>query len=439
MEYITFITPNWEEVKTTDYGYRLTGFDQSAIEPRVSTVEIPGRDGVLDMSEALTGDVIYENYTTTITGLNIDRKASLSERESSYTQLKNAIQGRYVDFIPSFDADYTRRGRVTSVTCKDRLTYATVQIEIDTEPYKSKGLQTLAYNVAEGIVAYPDSGRKMTRPTFDLTASTVIIFGNDRYELPKGAYQLADVIFTQGANELFMIDAAVQSYITHEELAGFTHSYIGTAKPIYEWYKGQHKYIVDEITLEGTDPFITGTLTFSATDEFGNVASATLDLGESFIGSMSFTGEDEETTLYTDKLVIKDGEALLYKQVILSVNLPDEETGEVSTESIYSPAIEPMVEVFTFPQLFSLAGEIVSITNAEGYAFTYTTGEKNMAIDYDEATHEDYSEAGSVAMTNEALKEHRHGDLRYINRGTVEVMNADNKTMAYIQYEWLDL
>ena len=50
----------------------LDGYTLSPPEPKTTTVEIPGRDGVLDLTESLIGDVTYNNRSMTFTFLIVD-------------------------------------------------------------------------------------------------------------------------------------------------------------------------------------------------------------------------------------------------------------------------------------------------------------------------------------------------------------------------------
>lgn len=44
-----------------EYSMVLEEFDIGIPEPKLVTVDVPGRDGELDMSRALTGNIMYHN------------------------------------------------------------------------------------------------------------------------------------------------------------------------------------------------------------------------------------------------------------------------------------------------------------------------------------------------------------------------------------------
>lgn len=420
MEHITFNVNGKEYDTLGDYDMRITAFEPDDVDIRTYDVEIPGRDGVLDMTEALTGDVVYDNYNIIVKLLNIDRVSSYGVKEDVYTRMKNDLHGRKVTFVTSFDPEYTYTGRV-SITRDQSLTFQAIEMSIDCEPYRSKGVMTEAYNVTQGLTAYISSGRKAVRPVFEFTDDVILIYDGTRYEMPKGAYTLQDVIFTQGTNELFMIAGKARSHITHGEMGAYTYSDVKTLRTIYEWYQGQEKWTVERITMEGTDPFVTGNVTFTATDETGASSSMTLALGDSFIGLYDGV---------SDTLVIEGGIAKLYKRVI-------RETAEDGTIT-YQTTEQPFIEVYDFPELYSNAGEIVSVSSTSSAPFTYEVSKINTQQDITEALHSDYMEGGDVAMTHAEMGCFKHGSLRFVNRGTISVEEEDLATV-YVQYDWKDL
>lgn len=51
----------------SQYGFYLEDADLGSPEPQTAYVEVPGRNGALDMSEAITGYPTYNNRTLTFT------------------------------------------------------------------------------------------------------------------------------------------------------------------------------------------------------------------------------------------------------------------------------------------------------------------------------------------------------------------------------------
>ena len=53
--------------KMGDFGLKLLGVDLGTPSVRKSTVTIPGRNGALDLTEAITGFPVYDNATHKLT------------------------------------------------------------------------------------------------------------------------------------------------------------------------------------------------------------------------------------------------------------------------------------------------------------------------------------------------------------------------------------
>ena len=95
---------------STEYGMiLLDGYTLSPPEPKTYTVDIPGGDGVIDLTEGLTGDVAYNNREQEFTFAIID----VDNWERSKTMISNFIHGRLYDYKMTMDPEYTYHGRFT--------------------------------------------------------------------------------------------------------------------------------------------------------------------------------------------------------------------------------------------------------------------------------------------------------------------------------------
>ena len=192
----------------------LDGYTLSPPEPKTTTVEIPGRDGVLDLTESLIGDVSYGNRSMTFTFLIVD----LEQFEVVKTQVSNALHGRKFNFEMTMDPGYTYTGRfkITSYTHMATWNHGIcgfIEVEIDADPYKLKSHYVYNLNATGGMMFQLPSGRKKVHPIIDLKSPARIRWKNVVYRVGAGRFQLNDVLFEEGLNDI---------YINSYELSNFT-------------------------------------------------------------------------------------------------------------------------------------------------------------------------------------------------------------------------
>lgn len=190
----------------------LDGYTLSPPEPKTTTVEIPGRDGVLDLTESLIGDVTYNNRSMTFTFLIVD----LEQFEVVKTQVSNALHGRKFNFEMTMDPGYTYTGRfkITSYTHMATWNHGIcgyIEVEIDAEPYKLKSHYVYNLNATGGAMFQLPSGRKKVHPIVELTSPARIRFKNVVYRIGAGRFQLNDVLFEEGLNDIYINSYELQN------------------------------------------------------------------------------------------------------------------------------------------------------------------------------------------------------------------------------------
>ena len=183
----------------------LDGYTLSPPEPKTTTVEIPGRDGVLDLTESLIGDVSYGNRSMTFTFLIVD----LEQFEVVKTQVSNALHGRKFNFEMTMDPGYTYTGRFKIKSYTHTATWSHgicgfVEVEIDADPYKLKSHYVYNLNATGGAMFNLESGRKKVHPIIELSAPARIRFKNVVYRIGAGRFQLNDILFEEGVNDIYI-------------------------------------------------------------------------------------------------------------------------------------------------------------------------------------------------------------------------------------------
>ena len=185
--------------------------------PVTETVQVPGYDGVVDLSTVLTdGDIKYKNRKITITLILISDDGQLMRPLSV---IANQVQGQRLKIIFDEDPDYYYIGRCTMKAKIDK-TVAEITITVDADPYKYLNLVSTYINEVNGtaIVTYANM-RKRATPTFEVTGNDVQInAGNLQTTLSPGTHIIPSLVFTEGDNVIkYTSSALAYVKVTYQE------------------------------------------------------------------------------------------------------------------------------------------------------------------------------------------------------------------------------
>ena len=178
-----------------DWNIVLTGANVPLPVPKTATVDIKGADGVLDLSEVLTGDVTYNNRVIT---LNFDMLND-SDYYTLISNIANYIHGRNVTvrFTNDDDFYYIGRASINQWECVKRI--GKIVIHVDCDPYKYKINETVVTvnlnNEVKGVTLH--NLRKRVSPTLDVVGNVTMIFNGVEYQLNAGKQQLLNFVLTK--------------------------------------------------------------------------------------------------------------------------------------------------------------------------------------------------------------------------------------------------
>lgn len=179
------------------YKIRLEEFNIEMPEPKLVKVSIPGRNGDLDMSEALSGFVNYSNRIITIKlGLTGDETEIENKRQS----IISLVCGKKVKIEFSHLKGYfTGRTNIKTIT---RETYHnTMTINFDCEPFRlevSDTTQTITLEATAKNYTFINSFMPV-QPTIETSATATLKFGTKIFNLQKGVHNLG-IVFIEGNN-----------------------------------------------------------------------------------------------------------------------------------------------------------------------------------------------------------------------------------------------
>lgn len=224
---------------STEFGLILT--DDYVLGPpaiKTYTLDIPGGNGKLDLTESLLGDTAYDNRTQTFVFKAIDTK----DFEKLKTRVSNFLHGKAYDYTITMDPDYTYHGRF-KVTEYSHSVYAQggkvgdIKIEIDADPFKYKQVQVYTVTGLGGNIYYFESGKKRVRPTIETDGPIKIIYNGKLIHVTEGNWTINDLLFTLGSNELYVNTRDVHSMTWGDLITNnVTWGEFGQ-KRLFEWYK----------------------------------------------------------------------------------------------------------------------------------------------------------------------------------------------------------
>lgn len=184
-----------------DFGLQMLSFHVSSPEIYEEKVDIPGRNGPLDLSEALTGEPIYqERELVAVFDLYEPDFSTFRQRMS---EIRDRMHGKCLKIIDDEDAGYYYEGRVSvNYEEKNHLFYE-VTISATVHPFKMKLEKTVVTASVSGEMAVIcDNIRMSTVPTVTNDAELTLTFGNTSIIADAGTHIFPDIKFSEGENKI---------------------------------------------------------------------------------------------------------------------------------------------------------------------------------------------------------------------------------------------
>ena len=217
------------------------------------TVDIPGGHGKLDLTEALFGDVAYNNRKQEFIFYLIDVK----DFEKAKTDISTMLHGKYFEYKMTMDPEYTYKGRFTidsySHTAFGSGNLGEIKISIDADPFKYKKDRVFVISAIGGEPYSFESGRKRVLPSIETDGLLKVIYNGKLFTLPRGTWKLNELVFNSGQNEVYFNSFDVRN-LTWGQLRDTTNWGQFKEKKLYEWYKsnGDGTYVFT--TWDSLDP-----------------------------------------------------------------------------------------------------------------------------------------------------------------------------------------
>ena len=166
---------------------------------KTESIDIPGGDGVLDLTEYF-GEIKYGNRPLTFEFSTIVPRSQFMEL---FSTVQNALHGKKMQIVLEDDPEWYYVGRITVSEWKAEKTIGKLTIDCDCEPYKNSIVETKVSKAVSGsstiVLA---NGRKSVVPTITTTASMTISFGTYSGTFSAGTFIIPELVLVEGNNSV---------------------------------------------------------------------------------------------------------------------------------------------------------------------------------------------------------------------------------------------
>lgn len=164
---------------------------------KTAMVDIKGADGILDLSEVLTGDVVYSNRNIKLTFALMD----VNDYPTLISEISNYIHGKKIKISLTTDSEYYYVGRayIDQYECANNV--GTIVIGMSAEPYKYYKNETVCIiDVFDNTTVKLNNDRMRVLPTLTVSGTVTMNFEGKEYQLSKGEQQILNFTLKEGDN-----------------------------------------------------------------------------------------------------------------------------------------------------------------------------------------------------------------------------------------------
>ena len=183
-----------------DYGLIVAPYAISMPEPQTNFVEIPGRDGALDLSEAF-GTV---RYADRIIPLTLYARAPFDALISTFAA---DVHGRHMNVIFDRDPTFYYDARISIEDVERHWGYCELSLECRAKPYKMEHFETTITILSTGSATVTLTNTRMpVVPTINVSAEMTLTFmiAGVVYSihLAAGSHVVPSLVLMEGETEI---------------------------------------------------------------------------------------------------------------------------------------------------------------------------------------------------------------------------------------------
>ena len=206
-----------------DLGLMLTDVDIGLPEPKRTLVEIPGKDGYIDMTYVLNSDITYKNRT-----INLEfAMADYNRRWSAiFSEIAGSIHGKKMHVIIGDDPDYYWDAFVKVSKVKNEGNAGDIHVTLDAFPYKIRTEDTAYVTVptSAGVAQKCRVRGRKVIPMFTASASgsTITVAGSSssitHFLTEGGTHTFDDIVFKEGDHDVLVKGTSGTVTIEYREM-----------------------------------------------------------------------------------------------------------------------------------------------------------------------------------------------------------------------------
>lgn len=185
-----------------DLGIWLTKYPEiSPPTPKTRFVDVPGKDGALNLSKVLTGHTMYNRRTMQL------EFAILAPRmmwPDVHSEIMDALHGMEMSIILDDDQEYMYTGTLAVEAYDPGKVTSGVTITADLDPYKKRLTDTIKSFTVNGSRTTSISVERMpTVPVIAASSAMTMTFGGVTYAIQAGENEYPDVILRHDQENAF--------------------------------------------------------------------------------------------------------------------------------------------------------------------------------------------------------------------------------------------
>ena len=165
---------------------------------KTALVDIKGANGILDLSEVLTGDVVYGNREIKLTFEMMND----TDYNKLITDIANDIHGKKVKLSFRFDPEHYYVGRAYIDNWEHIKQLGAIVIVVNAEPYKYYKYETnhmITVNGSDKLINIKND-RMRVSPTIEVSGNVTMTFEGKTYQLSEGKQQILNFTLNEGDN-----------------------------------------------------------------------------------------------------------------------------------------------------------------------------------------------------------------------------------------------
>ena len=203
----------------TDWGLILSAKDIQPPTPKIISVNIDGRDGVLDLSRALTGELKYNNRSASFTFLITE--GTPSDREELLQEIINTIHGKILQIIEPDFPEYYLLGECSIKSVNNNKSYGSFTVSANCEPYKyyvDEVNRVISASSSSTDVILSNRGRKTLTPTITVDGSVNLVTNSTSVALSTGTYKLTTLTLPPGSTIVSVSGSGIVTFSYREAI-----------------------------------------------------------------------------------------------------------------------------------------------------------------------------------------------------------------------------